>query len=143
MARRAAAVFFILLTSGGCVSARATYLAPPDNLAPVPEDRVRVSLAGVSLPPSCSRLAYISLAGDANTTDQAQMLSAAKRRAGKIGANAVQLTSTREPRSSTRVARVILGSVVNADRKGEALAFTCTEEHSLLGRLREMVRLGE
>jgi hypothetical protein len=143
MARRAAAVFFVLLTSGGCVSAHATYLGPHENLAPVPEEQVRLYLPGDSLPPSCSRLAYISLAGDANTTNEAQMLSAARRRAGKIGANAVQLTSTREPRASTRAARVILGSAVNADRRGEALAFTCTEEHSLLERVGELFGMGE
>jgi hypothetical protein len=132
-----------LLALSGCVSARATYLGPHETLAPVPEEQVRVFLPGDSVPAECSRLAIIHLAGDANTTDEGQMLRAAKRRAGKIGANAVQITSTRDPRSSTRVARVILGSAVNADRKGEALAYTCSEHTSLLGRVRDALGLGE
>jgi hypothetical protein len=116
----------------GCVQAEATYLGPHDTLAPVPEEQVRVFLQSDSIPPNCTRLAMINLSGDASGTSEAQMIRAAKRRAGKIGANAVQLPAMRDPRTGTRIARAVFGPFVNADRKGQSVAFTCTQPQASL-----------
>lgn len=127
-----------LALCAGCVSAKATYLGPHDNLSPIPEDQVRVFLQTDSIPPSCTRLAIINLEGDAAYTDEAQMIRAAKRRAGKIGANAVQLPQTRDPKTGTRIARAVFGPLINANRKGQSIAFVCHDEAqqtSFLGRI--------
>ena len=131
------------LAAGACVQASATYLAPRQNLAPVPEDSVRVFLATDSIPPNCQRYALINTSGDADMTNESQMVNAAKRRAGKIGANAIQIQSTRDPKMGTRVVAAVVG--ISANRKGEMLAFRCTEEQqaSVVDRVREFLGLAD
>jgi hypothetical protein len=78
-----------------------TYLGPRQGFAPVAEDEVRVYEAMDTVPAECQRFAVITTAGDVHLTNQAQTTEAARRRAGKIGANAIQLLGTRDPRVST------------------------------------------
>ena len=121
-----AALAFITL--GGCVTAEATFLGPrPTNITPVAEDSVRVFLQSDSVPPNCERLAMINLSGDPTSTTENQMIRAARRRAGKIGANAVQLPAMRDPKTGTRIAAALLGPFIRADRKGETMAFVCRD----------------
>jgi len=128
---------------GACVSANATLLGPRQNRAPVPEQEVRVFLAEDSIPQSCERFALINTSGDADMTDESQMIRAAKRRAGQIGANAIQLRSTREPNTGTRIASAIIPGVT-ANRKGEMLAFHCTQPQvGFLGAVRDFLGLAD
>jgi hypothetical protein len=131
------------LALGACVSANATLLGPPQNRAPVPEQQVRVFLADDSLPAWCERFALINTSGDADMTDESQMVRAARRRAGRIGANAIQLRSTREPGTGARIASAIIPGVT-ANRKGEMLAFHCAEPQTgFLGTVRALLGLAE
>ena len=118
------------LSLGACVTARATMLVPTEGLTPVPEEQVVVYLPTDTVPERCQRIAIINLSGDASMTDEAQMIQAAKRRAGKIGANAVQLGETRDPTTGRQIARAVFGPMVNADRKGNVLAFNCAAEQT-------------
>jgi hypothetical protein len=77
----------------GCVSARATMLGK-ESYGPVPEQDVRIFLEESDVPDTCEKYALITAAGDVNSTSKAQMLAAARRRAGKVGANAVLVTET-------------------------------------------------
>jgi len=120
---------------GACVSAHATMLGPNQGYAPVPEEEVRVFLAGDDVPATCERMAIINTSGDAEMTNESQMIRAAKRRAGRIGANAIQLRSTREPSTGTRIASAIIPGVT-ADRKGQMLAFHCDAAQQTAGLLR-------
>ncbi|HEU4556604.1 MAG TPA: hypothetical protein VFS20_02100 [Longimicrobium sp.] len=132
------------LALGACVSAHATLLGPRQGRAPVHEDEVRVFLAEDEVPESCQRVAIINASGDVDMTNEAQMIRAAKRRAGKLGANAIQLLSTREPGTGRRIAAVILPGI-STDRKGEMLAFHCTEQRQagFFGAVKAFVGLGE
>jgi len=140
---RTFAALLVPLAAGACVQATATYIAPRQNLAPVPEDQVHVYLATDTVPASCQRYALISTEGDADMTNESQMVNAAKRRAGKIGANAIQLLATRDPSTGTRIASVVFGT--SANRKGQLLAFRCTEEQqaSVGDRVREFLGLAD
>lgn len=130
------------LALGACVTANATMLGPRQHRTPVPEDEVRVFLAEDEVPASCERVAIINTSGDADVTNESQMIRAARRRAGKLGANAIQIRRTREPGTGTRIASAVLG--FPADRKGEMLAFDCTERQAgLLGTVREFLGLAE
>jgi hypothetical protein len=131
------------LALGACVSASATLLGPRQHLAPVPEEQVRVFLPEDSIPAACARFALINTSGDADMTNESQMVRAAKRRAGQLGANAIQLRGTREPGTGTRIASAIIPGVT-ADRKSEMLAFRCAEPKTgFLGTVREMLGLAE
>ena len=117
-----------LFTLSACVTAEATFLGPrPATITPIAEDSVRVFLPTDSIPPSCAALAVINLSGDPTSTSETMMIRAARRRAGKIGANAVQLPAMRDPKTGTRIAAAFLGPFVNANRKGQTTAYTCTE----------------
>jgi hypothetical protein len=117
------AALVLAVSIPGCVSARASMLTP-ERYAPVPEEQVRVYLAADEVPESCERIALIHAAGPPDATTRPQMIRAAQRRAGKIGANAIVLSSIRDPRFGTRVAAEVLG--VSADRKGEMEAYRCS-----------------
>jgi len=130
------------LALGACVTANATLLGP--RRAPVPEDQVHVFLPEDEVPASCERLAIIHARGDADVTTESQMIRAARRRAGKLGANAIQLRRTREPGTGTRIASAIGVPGITADRRGEMLAFTCAEEHAgILGGVAELLGLAD
>jgi hypothetical protein len=109
--------------ASGCVSARATILNPTRSHAPVPEQEVRIVTADEELPDGCERVALIHAEGDAGMTNRPQMLAAARRRAGKVGANVLLIREVREPATSTSVAAVVFGTP--ADRRGEMLALRC------------------
>ena len=112
-----------LVLASGCVSARATMLDPAKQYAPVPENQVRIFPSWAEVPASCEQVALIHAQGDVDATDKAQMLEAARRRAGKVGANAIVLTEMRDPSTGTRVAGAILN--LPTDRKGQMLALYC------------------
>jgi hypothetical protein len=97
----------------------------PDRYAPVPEEQVRVYLAEDEVPEQCERIALIHAEGPPDATTRPQMIRAAQRRAGKIGANALLLSSIRDPRFGTRVAAEVFG--VSADRKGQMVAYRCAD----------------
>ena len=139
-----AAVAVVPLFVAACVSANVTYLGPRQSFAPVPEDQVRVFAATDSVPAACQRFAVIVTAGDVFLTTESQTTLAARRRAGKIGANAIQLLGTREPGVGTRVVSV-LGGPADADRRGQMLAFRCSEPQptGFLHAVRELLGLAE
>src|SRR3712207_3608410 len=93
----------------GCVSAQATMLVPAGQYVPVPEDQVTVYLREEEVPSACTRIALIHTAGDADMTNESQAVNAAKRRAGKIGANAIVLGNFRDPSTGTRIASAVIG----------------------------------
>jgi len=106
----------------GCVSTQATRLTA-DRRAPVAESDVHVYLADDELPSGCERIALIHASANVDWTDQQQMIAAARRRAGKTGANAIVINSLRDPKLGTRVAAEVLG--LPAERKGQMLAYHC------------------
>lgn len=112
-----------LLPLAGCVSARATMLGQNAQLPPVLETDVRVFLSETQIPAECSPYALIHTTGAANMTDETDMIAAARRRAGKIGANGVLLGEVREPSTGTQVVSAIFG--VPANRKGQLVAYRC------------------
>ena len=121
---RALLPFAALALLAGCVSARATMLVP-GQFSPVPESEVRVFLAENEVPSTCQRIALIHTSGDVDMTDETQMITAARRRAGQVGANAVLLSNVREPGSGRRVAAAVFG--VSADRKGQLIGYRCPD----------------
>lgn len=118
-----AATCIIATALAGCVSASATMLNPGATQPPVPEAEVRVFLASDSIPAACQRYALIHAQGSANMTDETKMIEAARRRAGKIGANAVQLQTMRDPGTGRQIANALFG--IGANRKGEMIAYRC------------------
>jgi hypothetical protein len=112
----------IALTTG-CVSAQTTILVPGPRHVPVPPGQVEVYLAEEELPEGCERIALIHAAGDATWTSETRMIAAARKRAGRAGANAVVVRSIRDPGTGTRVAAAVFG--IPAERKGQVFGYRC------------------
>jgi hypothetical protein len=90
------------------------------------------------VPESCKPIAIIELTADDLPTGDGYLIQAARRRAGKIGANAIQAGDIRGPSTGRRVANAVLGPAVSLERRGSVLAFRCTGEPTSLWR-----RIGE
>lgn len=112
-----------LMMLAGCVSAHTTMLTP-DRYPPVPAPDVSVYLDESELPDECIRVALIHAEGNANWTNEGQLIEAARKKAGKAGGNAVVVRDVRDPSTVTRIAAEVFDGVP-ADRKGQMLAFRC------------------
>ena len=103
----------------GCVSTQATMLDPTSR-PEVASEQVRVYRSETSIQCEYAEVAIINAQGGSNYTNEAQMFNAAKKRAGKIGANGVVIGNINEPSSGAKVAGAIFG--VSPTRRGEMLA---------------------
>jgi hypothetical protein len=118
--RRLAACALLFLT--GCVGTRATVLST-DSYPPVSERQVRIFLVAESVPNDCARIAVLRSLGEADFSTENQMIRSVRRRAGRLGANAVLLEYIRNPSTRDQVASFIFGTPVT--RHGRAVAFRC------------------
>jgi hypothetical protein len=107
-----------------CVSAQTTMLTP-NRYAPVAAGDVHVYLEPEEVPDSCERVALIHASGNVDLTNERQMITTARKRAGKAGANAIVIRSLRDPNVGTRVAAEVFG--LPADRKGQMIAYRCPD----------------
>jgi hypothetical protein len=119
---RSVALLMMGIALTGCVRAHTTLLTP-HRYEPVPAEEVAVYLSADEVPAACERVALIHAEGDATWTNESQMISAARKRAGQAGGNAVVLRSMRDPSTGTRIAASVFG--IPADRKGQLIAFRC------------------
>jgi hypothetical protein len=117
--RAIAPAIVALVTLSGCVQTQATMLDPTAR-PPIPEEQVRVYRTEESIECEYDEVAIIHAQGGANFTNENQMINAAKKRAGQIGANGVVLGTINEPSAGAKVAGAIFG--VSPDRRGEMLA---------------------
>lgn len=106
--------------ASGCVSVNATRLeAGPPRAAVAPEN-VRIYRTAQQVGRPYEEVALLNAAGDYAMTNEGQMFEAMRKKAAKLGANAVILDGVSEPTTGQRVARAFLGTP--ADRKGKAIA---------------------
>lgn len=116
---RARIVPAVLLLLAACVTVNKSILDRSRMAAPVPRDDVHVYLPGDSVPEH-ERIALLSAKGDADTTDEGQMVDKLREEAGKLGANAIILGDIEEPGTGAKVAQAFLGT--SADRRTRATA---------------------
>jgi hypothetical protein len=117
--------WFILLLAtfaAGCVTAQTTMLTPTRHPA-VPPDEVRVFLSPAEVPAECERVVLIHAAGNVDLTNERQMIAAARKQAGRAGANAVAINTMRDPSTAARVAGEVFG--LPSERKGQMLGYRC------------------
>jgi hypothetical protein len=109
-----------LLVFSACVSVNATRLGPVRQYAPVHPDSVFVYQQEMDIEGHFDRVAVIYVEGDANTTNQRQMINAARKKAGRLGANAIILGRSRDPSAVTQIVAAVLD--VSVQRRAEYLA---------------------
>lgn len=109
-----------LLLLGGCVSVQATRIGTPTQYAPVPTEHVLVYRTEGEVDRPFERVAMLWVEGDADVVDNRRMVDAARKKAGRLGANAVVLGEFQDPKLGTRILGHILDLPV--ERRASLLA---------------------
>lgn len=110
---------FLLLASA-CVSVSASRLGAGTQYPAVPKGEVLVFDTEDDVPGEFEKVALLYVSGDANTISHRQMIEAARKKAGRLGANAIILSEFKDPRFGTRVASVIFD--VPVERRTQMIA---------------------
>ena len=106
-----------------CVKTRSVNLGETvtQQRVAVPWRDVAVYKTAAEIPRAYREIALLVSTGDSLWSNESQMWNSMKRRAGKLGANAIVLDAMSEPSSVSKVlSTVLLG--VGGSRKGKALA---------------------
>jgi hypothetical protein len=120
MKRRTTVLLAFLLLLGGCINTSAVRLGAPGQYAPVAEQDVKVFLKEEDVEQEFEKLALISAEGDYSYANDERMINAMKKKAGKLGANAIILGEFREPSTVEKIADAIVG--VGGEKTGQVLA---------------------
>jgi hypothetical protein len=105
----------------GCVTTQAVRLGGGPLRPPVPDSKVIIYRTADQVPGEYEEVALITASGDSMWTEEESMYKEMRKRAGKLGANALILDAMSEPSSATKVVSyVLLG--VGGERRGKALA---------------------
>ena len=117
---RAVLTFLIAAAAlGACTTTRAVMLdaGPYAELNPA---EVRVYLHEDDVPGEYERIALVTARSDASWADETDLIHAMRKRAAKLGADAIIVGELRDPTTLERVAEVLTD--YEAQRRGRALA---------------------
>lgn len=110
----------LALALGACVQVHASRLGEGTHYEPVPRGQVRVYQAESDVPGEFEKVALLFVSADADVIDHHDMIEAARKKAGRLGANAIVLGEFEDPKFTTRVAAAVLN--VPAERRTQMLA---------------------
>jgi len=117
--RARTAVLVLLLGMASCVRVNKSVLAPNPTGRTFDLEDVYVYFEDDDIPEH-TRLAILNARGDADATDEGDMIDKLREEAGKLGANAIVLGELEEPGTGARIAEALLGTT--ADRETQAIA---------------------
>jgi hypothetical protein len=105
----------------GCVTTRSVQLGEFQKRASVPWKQVAVYRTPDSVPGRYEEIALLTAKGDSLFTGQAKMWKSLQKKAAKLGANAIILEATSEPKDAAKIASAVLLGFGPA-RRGKAVA---------------------
>ena len=111
----------LMLLLSACVQTNAVRLGAAPARPPVPEAQVVVYRSASQIPGKYEEVALLNSTGEATWTNEAKMFDSMRRKAAKLGANAIVLDAMSEPSAGAKVAAAVFG-VGGAERKGKAIA---------------------
>jgi len=115
------AVVFIVAQFVACVSTNTTVLDQSKLREPIDPDDVVIYTTAGKVPGDYEEIALLNSKADSASTSEAQMFKSMRKKAAKVGANAIILDAVSEPTVGAKIAAAVLfGS--GAERKGKALA---------------------
>ena len=116
-----ASLFVLIIMAADCVSTQAVRLGDGPYRPEVPWNQVIVYRTADQVPGKYEEIALISAKGDSIWTGEEQMYKEMKKKAGKLGANAIILDAMSEPSQGAQVVSYwLLG--IGGERRGKALA---------------------
>lgn len=115
------AFVFIVAQFAACVHTNTTVLDAANIREPIdPADVVIYTTAG-RVPGDYEEIALLNSKADSASTSEAQMFKSMRKKAAKLGANAIILDAVSEPTVGAKIAAAVLFGT-GAERKGKALA---------------------
>jgi hypothetical protein len=115
------AVVFIVAQFAACVQTNTTVLNPANIREPIDPDDVVIYTTASKVPGDYEEIALLNSKADSASTSEAQMFKSMRKKAAKIGANAIILDAVSEPTVGAKIAAAVLFGT-GAERKGKALA---------------------
>ena len=117
-------LFFI-----SCVTTEAIKIGTTQNRPPVSPEKVIIYRTADQVPGKYEEIAMLTSTGDSTWTTQKQMIESMKKKAGKLGANAIILDAMSEPSAEAKVmSNFLYGGWGGADREGNAVAIFVFEQ---------------
>lgn len=116
------ACVLVMIFAAGCATTSAVRLGDTHvTRAPVPWEDVVVYREASQVPGDYDEIALLHSTGDWTWSNESTMYDSMRKKAGKLGANAIILDAMTEPSAGAKVASAIFG-VGGAERKGKAIA---------------------
>ncbi len=117
--------FLLVLSISACVTTHAIQLGTPDKYPPVDHRQVQVFLREDDVKVRFEKIALIQSEGQYDQVSYEEMVTAMKKKAGKLGANAIILGEFKDPSAIGVVAQHVLG--VGGERKANVIAIRLLE----------------
>lgn len=114
------AVVFMVAQFAACVRTNTTVLDPTKTREPIDVADVVIYTTANKVPGDYEEIALLNSKADSAYTSEAQMFKSMRKKAAKVGANAIILDAVSEPSTGAKIAAAVLGT--GAERKGKALA---------------------
>jgi hypothetical protein len=114
-------VFFIIAHFVSCVRTNTTVLDPAKIREAIDPNDVVIYTTASKIPGDYEEIALLNSKADSASTSEAQMFKSMRKKAAKVGANAIILDAVSEPTVGAKIAAAVLFGT-GAERKGKALA---------------------
>src|SRR4051812_26085950 len=108
------------LIATACVSTNAVRLGSATVYPPVPPEQVQVFMTEADVKVEFEKIALINASAESNFSNEASMIKAMQKKAGKLGANGVILGEMKDASTGAKVAAAVLGT--STQRKGQVVA---------------------
>ena len=110
----------LMLSLSACISTNAVRLGEPGQFAPVDPDSVKVFLKEEDVKGDFDKVALINAEGNYTYANDERMINAMRKKAGKLGANAIILGEFKDPSTVEKIADAVIG--VGGEKKAKVLA---------------------
>ncbi len=111
---------FAVLMLAGCISTNAVQLGQPNQYAPVKPEEVQVFMTESDVKNDFDKVAIINAEGNYAFANDEKMINAMKKKAAKLGANAIILGEFKDPSTVEKIADAVVG--VGGEKTGKVLA---------------------
>jgi hypothetical protein len=115
------AVVFFVAQFAACVHTNTTVLDAANIREPIDPADVIIYTTARKVPGEYEEIALLNSKADSASTSEAQMFKSMRKKAAKLGANAIILDAVSEPTVGAKIAAAVLFGT-GAERKGKALA---------------------
>jgi hypothetical protein len=109
-----------LVLMAGCISTNAVRLGEPTQYPPVAPEEVQVFLKEADVKADFDKIAIINAEGNYSYATDEKLVDAMKKKAAKLGANAIIIDEFKDPSTVEKIADAVVG--VGGTKTGKVLA---------------------